>query len=84
MDHLMKKSFSMGDISKQQGNAAPVTYKPIDLIEEVDEPGKYIPPYYTFKFYLSAVATVQGTDLHNVKASSKLPWGFLHFILNSY
>ncbi|KAF6032164.1 REEP1 [Bugula neritina] len=38
MDHLMKKSFSMGDISKQQGNAAPVTYKPIDLIEEVDEP----------------------------------------------
>ncbi|KAF6023925.1 hypothetical protein EB796_017769 [Bugula neritina] len=69
MDHLMKKSFSMGDISKQQGNAAPVTYKPIDLIEEVDEPGEYIPPYYTFKFYLSAVATVQGTDLYNVKAN---------------
>lgn len=36
----MKKSFSMGDISRQQTNNEPVTYRPsTERIAEGDEPG---------------------------------------------
>ena len=41
MDHLMKKSLSMGDISQQQAGGQQITYRPAaqQIPEEVDEPG---------------------------------------------
>ncbi|XP_067928570.1 receptor expression-enhancing protein 1-like isoform X2 [Watersipora subatra] len=40
MDHLVKKSFSLGDLSRQQPDNTPVSYKPSTerIVEDRDEP----------------------------------------------
>ena len=44
MDHLMKKSFSLGDLSRQQADSTLVSYKPSTerIVEDRDEPGEAV------------------------------------------
>lgn len=51
MDHLMKKSLSLGDISQQQAGSTRVTYTPMEggIPEHADEPGSC--PVILLQFY---------------------------------